>query len=85
MQDAGRLEGPAAAIEGIGKEFDTMTMEHFGVPATLAGPPSGPATVSRNAALPVIESLRLALRTNADLRTAFVTMELLGKPRGLQS
>ncbi|MEQ1851402.1 MAG: hypothetical protein ABMA01_07400 [Chthoniobacteraceae bacterium] len=85
MKEAGRLEGPAAAIEGISSEFQHMTMEQLGVPAQLAEGTTGPATVVRNAAAPIVESLRLALRSPADLRTVFVTMELLGKPRGLQN
>ena len=85
MQRAGRLEEPASSIEGVSSEFQHMTMEQLGVPAHLAETPATPATLVRNAAEPVIESLRLALRTRTDLRTAFVTMELLGKPRGLQS
>ena len=85
MQSAGRLEESAAAIENVSAEFEHMTMAQLGVPAHLADVASKPATLTRNAAAPVVESLRLALRTPADLRTAFVTMELLGKPRGLQS
>ena len=85
MQYAGRLEEPATAVEGVSSEFQHMTMEQLGVPAHLAGTAAVPATLIRNAAAPVVESLRLALRTPADLRTAFVTMELLGKPRGMQS
>ena len=85
MQRAGRLEQSASEIEGVSTQFQHMTMAQLGVPAHLAETPSAPATLVRNAAAPVIESLRLALRTPADLRTAFVTMELLGKPRGLQS
>ena len=85
MQFAGRLEESASSIENVSAEFQHMTMAQLGVPAHLADTASTPATLTRNAAAPVIESLRLALRTPSDLRTAFVTMELLGKPRGLQS
>ena len=85
MQPGGRLEESASSIESVSAEFQHMTMAQLGVPAHLADDASKPATLTRNAAAPVIESLRLALRTPADLRTAFVTMELLGKPRGLQS
>ena len=85
FREAGRLEESASAIENVSSEFQHMTMEQLGVPAHLADTASKPATLTRNAAAPVVESLRLALRTPADLRTAFVTMELLGKPRGLQS
>ena len=85
MQFAGRLEESSSAIENVSAEFQHMTMEQLGVPLHLADTAAKPATLTRNAAAPVIESLRLALRTPADLRTAFVTMELLGKPRGWPS
>ena len=85
MRPAGRLEESSSSIENVSAEFQHMTMAQLGVPAHLADTASTPATLTRNAAAPVVESLRLALRTPADLRTAFVTMELLGKPRGLQS
>lgn len=88
MAEGGRLEEPATAIENISGEFERMnvavTMQPIGaLPDTSTQ--SAPAIVTRRANAPIIESLRLALLTPSDLRTALVTMEILGPPRGLQS
>lgn len=85
FQLAGRLEEPTRAIDSVSSEFEHMTMQQLGVSMHLAQAPSAPAVITKNAVAPVVESLHRALRTPSDLRTAFVTMELLGKPRGLQS
>jgi hypothetical protein len=89
--EAGRLEEPAVAIESIPGEFDRMsvavTMQPMEPIAAAAAPldtHAAPAIVIRRANAPIVENLRLALRTTADLRTALVAMEVLGKPRGLQ-
>ena len=91
MGRTGRLEEPATSIEKISGEFERMSVavtmqpiEPIGSPMTPLGTVSAPATVVRRANAPIIESLRMALRTQSDLRTAFVAMEVLGTPRGLQ-
>jgi hypothetical protein len=85
MAEPAGFDDPSAAIEAVRREFDQNTIGEFHFTEAHAGPAARPAVVSRNAAAPIVESLRLALRSPADLRTAFVTMELLGKPRGLQN
>jgi hypothetical protein len=82
--EAGRLEEPAAIIEGISSEFEGMTMERLGVPMRLAGAAAHVESVHRPVPA-IVQSLRESLRTRDDLRTAFVLMEVLGAPRGLQS
>ena len=91
MQYAGRLEEPAASIESVSQEFQHMTVSvamqpiaRLGVFKTQGSADSTAATVSHRNAAPLVETLRTMLRHPTALRTAFVAMELLGKPRGLQ-
>ena len=91
MGYAGRLEEPATAIEKIAPEFEHMNVsvamppvEHFDSGAHITGSQAAPAQVTLAARAPIVEQLRLALRTPVDLRTALVAMEVLGKPKALQ-
>jgi hypothetical protein len=87
MGYAGRLEEPAKAIENISGEFERVTVAVTMQPIeaiTDASTQTAPAIVTRRPNAPIIENLRLALRTPSDLRTALVTMEVLGLPKGLQ-
>jgi outer membrane biosynthesis protein TonB len=90
--EAGRIEEAASSIEKISGEFEQMnvqvamppvqTLEH---PARLATEFAGTTTVLRREDSPLTTSVRAMLRRPADIRTAFVAMEILGPPRGLQS
>jgi hypothetical protein len=90
--EAGRLEEAASSIEKISAEFEQMnvrvamapvqTLEH---PAHLASAFAGTTTVVSREDSPLTGSVRAMLRRPADIRTAFVAMEILGPPRGLQS
>ncbi len=91
MQRAGRIEEAASSIEKISGEFSAInvnvTMDPLNTPdrpAHLASGAAGTTSVTERDINPLIASVRRLLQKPADLRGAFVAMEILGPPRGLQ-
>ena len=91
MHRAGRIEEAASSIEKISGEFSAMnvnvTMDPLNTPdrpAHLASGAAGTTSVTERDINPLIASVRRLLQKPADLRGAFVAMEILGPPRGLQ-
>jgi hypothetical protein len=91
MQRAGRIEEAASSIEKISGEFSAInvnvTMDPLNTPdrpAHLASGAAGTTSITERDINPLIASVRRLLQKPADLRGAFVAMEILGPPRGLQ-
>ncbi len=91
MQRAGRLEESAASIERIAGEFSAMNVRVAMEPvqtlesaAHLASGAAGTTSVTERDISPIVATVRRLLQKPADLRAAFVTVEILGPPRGLQ-
>lgn len=92
MARAGRIEEAASSIEAISGEFGTMNV-HVAMqpvkplerPARLAGGAAGTTSVAGHDIGPIAANVRRLLQKPADLRAAFVAVEILGPPRGLQS
>ena len=91
MQRAGRLEESAASIESISGEFSTMNVRVAMDPvktldsgAHLASGSAGTTSVTERDISPLVATVRRLLQKPADLRAAFVAVEILGPPRGLQ-
>jgi type IV secretory pathway VirB10-like protein len=91
FQKAGRIEEAASSIERISGEFEQMNVrvamppvQPLETPAHLASAFAGTTSVLTRQGSPIAVSLRAMLHKPADLRAAFVAMELLGPPRGLQ-
>ena len=90
IREPGRLEEAASAIEKISAEFERMNVRSEFKPAPpsiefVARQVSAPATVKHRERTASAVSVRNLVRQPADLRAAFVAMELLGPPKGLQS
>lgn len=91
MPRAGRLENAASSIENISGEFGTMNLRSAmePVPKTdmtvhFATGAAGTTSVIEREGSPIAARLRDLLQNPTDLRAAFVAMEVLGTPRGLQ-
>ncbi len=91
MPRAGRIEEAASSIENISGEFGTMNvrvamepMKPLDRPAHLASGAAGTTSVTERDVSPHVATVRRLLQKPADLRAAFVVMEILGPPRALQ-
>ena len=92
MARAGRIEEAAASIERISGEFSGMNVRVAMEPvqtlentAHMATGNAGTTSVQERGGSPIASRLRRLLHNPTDLRAAFVAMEVLGTPRGLQS
>jgi hypothetical protein len=91
MGRAGRIEDAATSIENISGEFKAMNVrvtmapvQPIERPAHLATGAAGTTSIVERSGSPIAARLRKLLHNPTDLRAAFVAMEVLGKPRGLQ-
>lgn len=89
---AGRIEEAASSIEKISGEFSAMnvrvTMDPLQTPdrpAHIGTGNAGTTSVLERSGSPIAAKLRKLLHNPTDLRAAFVAMEVLGTPKGLQS
>ena len=92
MARAGRIEEAASSIERISGEFSEMNvrvkmdpLQTPDRPAHMATGNAGTTSVLERSGSPIASRLRRLLHNPTDLRAAFVAMEVLGKPPGLQS
>ena len=88
MALAGRLEEPAASIEGVGAEFDRMSggvvlpaMEALATRPDVAAFAEVSGASQTQPTAVTTKSIHTALRSPDSLRTAFVLREVLGPPR----
>ena len=89
---AGRIEAAASSIEKISGEFESMNVRVTMDPLTTPDRPAhlgignaGTTSVLERDGSPIAAKLRKLLHNPTDLRAAFVAMEVLGTPRGLQN
>ena len=92
MARAGRIEEAASSIERISGEFSGMNvrvkmdpLQTPDQPAHMATGNAGTTSVLERSGSPIASRLRRLLHNSTDLRAAFVAMEVLGTPRGLQN
>ena len=92
MARAGRIEEAATSIERISGEFSGMNVrvemepvQTLGRSAPMGIGNAGTTSVVERGGSPIAATLRKLLHNPTDLRAAFVAMEVLGTPRGLQN
>jgi len=92
MRPAGRLENAASSIENISGEFGAMNVRVTMQPLQTPDRPehmgtgnAGTTSVMERSGSPIAARLRELLHNPTDLRAAFVAMEVVGTPRGLQA